>query len=168
MQAQPKARSAADGTTLELPADREILITRTFNAPMPLVFDALNNAEHVRRWWSPASRGKMTVCDVDFRVGGGYRFVMVTNSGFEVGFSGKYLEINAPTHVVQTEVFDPFPDAVNRMTVTLSEKAGKTTMVQRSVYPSRAVRDQVISTGMEDGMRESLRQLTDVIASLKP
>ncbi|APR85012.1 Putative glutathione S-transferase-related transmembrane protein [Minicystis rosea] len=158
--------SANDGTTLELPSDREILITRSFSAPTHLVFEAMTRPEHVKRWWSPRSRGVMLVCDIDLRVGGGYRYVMRTNDGMEVGFSGKYLEIDAPHRVVQTEVFDPFPDSPAMVTVTLTEHAGTTKLASLSRYPSKEVRDMVISTGMESGMRESMLQLSEVVASI--
>jgi uncharacterized protein YndB with AHSA1/START domain len=158
--------AANDGTTLTLPSDREILITRAFDAPARIVFEALTRPEHVRNWWAPKSRGAMLVCEIDFRVGGAWRYTMRTNDGYEVGFSGTFLEITAPSRVVQTEVFDPFPDAASTVTMELVEKDGKTTMTCRSLYPSAEIRDQVIATGMEDGMRESYRQLTDVVRSL--
>ena len=160
------AGTSDDGTQLELPTDREILITRSFAAPARIVFEAITRPEHVRRGWAPRSRGEMLVCEVDFRVGGGWRYVMRTNSGMEVGFSGKFLEIEAPLRVVQTEIFDPFPDAASVVTVTLREAAGRTTLESRILYPSREVRDQVIATGMEHGMRESYRQLTEVVDAL--
>lgn len=96
-----------------------------------------------------------------------WRYLMRASNGFEAGFSGKYLEIEAPHRVVQTEIFDPFPDAVSVVTVLLTESGGKTTLTSRSRYPSQEVRDQVIASGMEDGMRESFRQLTDVVASIE-
>jgi uncharacterized protein YndB with AHSA1/START domain len=157
---------ANDGTTLELPSEREILITRTFHAPASIVFEAVTKPEHVRRWWAPKTRGEMLTCEVDFRVGGKWRYTMRANRGFEVGFSGSFLEIEAPTKVVQTEIFDPFPDAVSTVTMQLREAGSDTTLTVRSLYPSREVRDQVIASGMEDGMRESYRQLADVVGSL--
>jgi uncharacterized protein YndB with AHSA1/START domain len=155
-----------DGTVLSLPSDEEILITRAFVAPARIVFAALTRPEHIRRWWAPASRGEMTQCDVDLRVGGAWRFVMRTTAGMEVGFSGRFLEIEAPTRIVQTEIFDPFPDAPSTVTLTLVEEAGVTTMTSRIRYPSRAIRDQVIATGMEHGLRESYQQLTTVVQQL--
>jgi uncharacterized protein YndB with AHSA1/START domain len=159
--------SANDGTKLELSSDREILITRVFKAPARLVFEAMTKPEYIRRWWAPKSRGEMLTCEVDFRVGGKWRYTMRANRGFEVGFSGTFLEIDAPTRVVQTEIFDPFPDAASTVTMLLVETAGETTMTVRSLYPSKEVRDQVIASGMEDGMRESYRQLTEVVSSLE-
>jgi len=161
-----KKSESNDGTTLTLPSNEEILITRAFDAPAHMVFAALTKPEHIRRWWAPASRGEMLQCDVDFRVGGAWRFVMRANAGFEVGFSGTFLEITAPTRVVQTEIFDPFPDAPSVVTLELVEANGVTTLTSRIRYPSQAVRDQVIATGMEHGMRESYQQLTSVVQQL--
>jgi uncharacterized protein YndB with AHSA1/START domain len=155
-----------DGTTMEVVGEAEIRISRTFDAPARIVFEALHRPENVRRWWAPRSRGEMTLCEIDLRKGGGWRFQMKTVRGDLVGFHGTYLEIDAPHRVVSTEVFDPFPDAGSTVTLTLVEKDGRTTMTQRCVYPSREVRDLVISTGMEDGMRESLRQLHEVVTGL--
>lgn len=167
MTATTNERAAHDGTTLTLPSEREILITRAFDAPARIVFEALTRPEHVRSWWAPRTRGTMLECAIDFRVGGAWRYSMRTNDGYEVGFSGTFLEIEAPTRVVQTEIFDPFPDAVSTVTLELVEKAGRTTLTARLSYPSAEIRDQVIATGMEHGMRESYRQLSEVVASLR-
>jgi len=161
-----RSDSASDGTLLELPSEREILITRSFHAPARIVFEAMTQPEYVRQWWAPKSRGQMLLCQIDFRVGGAWRYVMRTNAGMEVGFSGKFLEIQATERVVQTEIFDPFPDLGAVVTVQLAEHDGSTTLTSRCLYPSKEVRDQVIATGMEDGMRESYRQLSAVISNL--
>jgi uncharacterized protein YndB with AHSA1/START domain len=160
------AGTAADGTTLELPSDTEILITRSFDAPAAIVFEAITKAEHIARWWAPKSRGAMVSCESDLRVGGKWRNVMRANDGYEVGFSGEYLELDPPHRIVQTEVFDPFPDAGSVITVTLTEQGERTTLTSHVRYPSKAIRDQVIASGMEHGMRESYLQLTDVVAGL--
>ena len=152
-----------DLTTVTLESDADVVATRTFDRPLPLVFRALHEPELVRRWWAPRSRGTMTECTIDFRVGGRWRFSMRTNSGQEVGFSGTYLEIDAPHRVVHTEVFDPFPDLASTVTVTLTEAGGRTTLTMRARYPSRGVRDMVMATGMESGMRESWQQLASVV-----
>jgi uncharacterized protein YndB with AHSA1/START domain len=164
------AKGGGDGTTLELISDREIKITRAFEAPAQVVFTALTTPELVKRWWAPKSRGEMLHCSIDLKVGGAWRYVMRANHGFEVGFSGKFLEIEAPNKIVQTEIFDPFPDTAAIVTVTLVESQGCTLMTSSSLYPSSAVRDQVIASGMEGGMRESYLQLTDVVraAALPP
>ncbi len=155
-----------DGTSMDLVGDAEIRITRTFAAPARAVFAAMHTPELVKRWWAPRSRGEMIRCDIDLRVGGTWRYEMRSVRGDVVGFHGTFLEIDAPHRVVSTEIFDPFPDAAATVTLTLVEANGKTTMTQRSVYPSAEVRDLVVGSGMEDGMRESLRQLAAVVAGL--
>lgn len=155
-----------NGTTLELPSDQEILITRAFDAPARIVFEAVTRPEHIRRWWAPRSRGEMTACSVDLRVGGEWRFAMQAKNGMNVEFYGTFREIDAPTRIVQTEIFAMFPDVVSVVTLTLTEKDGRTTLQSRVVYPSKDVRDQVIASGMEGGMRESYLQLTEVVRSL--
>lgn len=156
-----------DGTTLELRGDRDIVITRAFQAPLALVWRALTTPELVKQWWAPASRGRMTVCELDFRVGGRWRHVMRTREGdVEVGFSGTYLEIEPMSRFVNTEVFDPFPDAAATVVVTLVERDGVVTMTSTSTYPTAAIRDQVVASGMEGGMRESMQQLGAAVAAL--
>jgi uncharacterized protein YndB with AHSA1/START domain len=155
-----------DGTTMELPTDDEILISRSFDAPARIVFAAITRPEHVRRWWAPRSRGEMIHCEIDFRVGGSWRYVMRTRTGVEVGFSGTFQEIEAPHRIVQTEIFDPFPHLPSIVTVVLTETAGRTTLTSRVRYPSKEVRDQVIGTGMESGMRESYLQLAAEVVAL--
>jgi uncharacterized protein YndB with AHSA1/START domain len=155
----------SDGTTLAVVGDRALVITRVFDAPAQLVFEAITRPEHVRRWWAPRSRGEMVTCEVDLRVGGGWRYVMRTARG-EVGFSGTFRAIEPPHRLVQTEIFDPFPDSVSVVTVTLAEAGGKTTLTSHVEYPSKLVRDQVLASGMEHGMRESYRQLTELVGGL--
>jgi uncharacterized protein YndB with AHSA1/START domain len=155
-----------DGTTLTLPSDREILITRSFDAPARIVFEAITSPEHVREWWAPRSRGEIVSCEADVRVGGGWRNVMRAGNGFEVAFRGEFLEIDAPRRIVQTEIFEMFPDAVSTVTVTLVEESGRTRLEVRTLYPSKEIRDQVIASGMEGGMRESYLQLTALVARL--
>lgn len=155
-----------DGTSLELLGDNDILISRTFAAPARVVFEAVTRPEHIRRWWAPKSRGEMTACEVDLRVGGEWRFAMRTKDGREVEFFGSYRELEVPTRIVQTEIFAPFPDVVSVVTVTLTENDGATLFQSRIVYPSKQIRDQVIATGMEHGMRESYRQLAEVVGAL--
>jgi uncharacterized protein YndB with AHSA1/START domain len=129
------------------------------------VFEAHSKPEHIRRWWGP--RGStLPVCEIDFRVGGAWRYEMKRAGQMLPAFYGTFLEIEAPKRIVQTETFEPYPDSAANVTVTLVEKGGKTVLVNRSVYPSKDVRDAVIASGMEVGMRESMIQLTQVVASL--
>ena len=151
---------------LELPRDNEILLRREFAASKAHVYLAITTPELVRRWRAPRSRGEMTHCTIDLRVGGRWRYEMRTTTGFVVGFSGEYLEIDGPDRVVCTEVFDLAPDFPSMVTSTLEERGGRTTLTVRSVYPSREIRDQVLATGMEHGARESYDQLAEVAGSL--
>lgn len=160
------AAKPADAIHVQLLGDCEIEITRTFTAPARLVFAVMSQPEHVRRWWAPRSRGEMTVCEIDFRVGGAWRFGMRAKNGMNVEFFGEYVEIEGARRIVHTEIFAPFPDVVSVVTTTLAEEGGVTHYRSVVRYPSKEVRDQVLATGMEDGMRESYRQLDEVVRSL--
>ena len=162
---------AMNQTTLELRSDREIVITRTFNGPPRIVFDAWTRPELVQRWWAPGSRG-VAQCEADVRPGGHYRYVIRLHGGHEFAFSGKYIEVVAPSRLVYTEMFEPTAsgakpdDAGLIVTVTFDEHEGKTHMVSHSLCPSKEVRDQIIASGMEKGMRQTMDQLDELVASL--
>jgi uncharacterized protein YndB with AHSA1/START domain len=155
-------------TDMRLQGDREIIISRTFNAPARMVFDAVTKPELLKRWWAPKSHGVALVkCDVDLRVGGKYRYVMQQGNGPEMAFSGTYTEVTPPTRIVYDEIFEPMAGAgAVRVTVTFEEHDGKTRMVNHSVYPSKETRDAVLATGMEHGMREAMDQLDALVTSL--
>ena len=160
-------------TTMTLEGDREIVITRTFNGPARIVFDAWTRPELVRRWWAPKSRGvSIVACDADVRVGGSYRYVLRLKSGSDIAFSGTYTEVAPPARLVYTEIFEPTaagtqPDEVGIViTVTFDERDGKTNMTSRSMCPSKEIRDAIIASGMEHGMRETMDQLDELVASL--
>lgn len=145
-----------------LPSDVEILITRAFDAPAELVFDAWTTPELVKRWWA-GDRGAVTEAQIDLRVGGSWRWVMVANAGFEVAFNGEYREIDRPRRLVRTEVFEAVPDAEGLSTVTFEESNGVTTMRILSVYPSRELRDAAIASGMEGGLQAALNYLEELL-----
>lgn len=158
-------------TTLRLEGDHEIVIARTFNGPARLLFDAWTRPEQVARWWAPASLGVSVVgCEADIRVGGGYRYVL-EHDGHRFAFSGRYTEVTPPSRLVYTQVFEPAaagpgPDAqAVVVTVTFEEREGRTHLVSRTVCPSRAARDAIIASGMEQGMRETMDQLDALVAS---
>jgi uncharacterized protein YndB with AHSA1/START domain/DNA-binding transcriptional ArsR family regulator len=154
-------------TDMRLQGDREIVISRTFNAPARIVFDAVTKPELVKRWWAPKSHGAMVSCEADVRVGGAYRYVMRQGNGPELAFSGTYLEVTPPTRLVYEEIFEPMKHlGAVKVTVTFEEKDGKTRIVNHSVYPSREVRDGVLASGMEHGMREAMDQLDALVVSL--
>ncbi|HEV8630302.1 MAG TPA: SRPBCC family protein [Thermoanaerobaculia bacterium] len=151
------------------PSDREIVMTRTFDAPRALVFDAFTRPEHVRRWLLGPPGWSMVVCDMDLRVGGTYRWVWRRDDdGTTMGMGGVYREIVAPQRIVSSEKFDQawYPgEAIG--TVVLSEKAGKTTITQTILYESRDARDGVLKSGMEKGVEASYDRLEDLLASLR-
>jgi len=142
---------------------RELVITRTFNAPRALVYEALTKAEHVQRWWGPRQYGPVTAVS-DFRAGGRYRFAQGSPQG-EVAFSGEIRE-SSPERIVYTEEFEAMPGQGALVTVTLEDRGGKTLLTMRSVYQTQEDRDAVIASGMEWGARLSYLQLDEVIDSL--
>src|SRR5690349_15075412 len=97
--------------TVTLPSDTEILMSRVFDAPRHLVWETMTKPEYVKRWWCCMDGYTMPICEIDLRVGGGYRFVMIGPDGNEVGFHGEYLEIVVPARIHHTEIFEPFPDS---------------------------------------------------------
>ncbi len=160
--------AAMNATTMELRSDREIIITRMFNAPARIVFDAWTKPELVRRWWAPKSHGVVVaLCEADIRVGGDYRYVLRQAGGDEFGFSGQYSEVTPHSRLVYTQIFEPMANAgAVIVTVTFDERAGKTYLTSHEMYPSKAAREAALAAGMEHGMRESMDQLDNLVASL--
>jgi uncharacterized protein YndB with AHSA1/START domain len=157
---------ATSGTAVvTLPTDTQILITREFAAPKHLVYKAWTTPELIKRWWS-ANRGEVTVADVDLRVGGGWRFVMVTERGFEVGFHGEYREIVENERIVCTEVYEGMPGDGAVETMTFTEVDGRTTFTILVQHASREDRDAHINSGMEAGMQDAMDLLEQVAISL--
>ena len=148
-----------------LPTDEQILITREFDAPRHLVYRAWTTPELVKRWWS-GQRGEMTIAEIDLRVGGAWRYVMIADGGFEVGFHGEYRELVPDERIVSTEVFEGMPDGEALNTHTFTETDGRTTLTVLMALSSQEERDAVIATGMESGMQESLDLLEQVAISL--
>jgi len=148
------------------PNDLDIHFTRLFDAPPRLVFEAMSKPEHIKRWWGNLGAGySVPVCEVDLRVGGKWRFVNRHPKG-DAEFYGEYREINPPDRIVFTEIFAPFPDAVSVVTAVLTEENGKTRFNATSRYPSKEVRDMVLSTGMEKGAGLSYDRLDEVAMEL--
>jgi uncharacterized protein YndB with AHSA1/START domain len=148
-----------------LPSDTEIKIVRRFNAPRDLVFDVWTTPEHVRNWWG-WDKDPMTVCEIDLRVGGEWRFISVNEDYGEVHFYGEYKEIDRPLRLVSTEVFAPYPNSPALNTLTLEEGEGVTTMTILVDYPSKEARDATIASGMESGLQHSLDRADTVLATL--
>jgi uncharacterized protein YndB with AHSA1/START domain len=146
------------------PSEKEIVLTRVFDAPRHLVFDALTKPELLKRWFGP--RGwSLVVCDVDLRVGGAWRFVLRGPDGTEMGMSGIYREIARPERSVHTERFDDYPGE-SVVTAVLVEQGGKTTLTGTVLYESQEIRDAVIQSGMEHGAAESYDKLAEYLASV--
>jgi len=163
--------AVSSGTAkVTLPSDTQILITREFDAPRHLVYEAFTNPELVRRWWH-AKRGEMTVCEIDLRVGGKWRYVMIATGFGEVGFHGEYREIVPNERIVSTEAYEGIPDAdehaaVNVMTLTdLGD--GRTLLEILVEHPTKEGRDAHVESGMEDGLQDALDLLEEVAVSLR-
>lgn len=154
--------------TVTTPSDVEIVMTRLFNAPRDLVFEAMTKPEHIRQWWGRLGDGySVPVCEVDLRVGGAWRFVNAHPNG-EAGFHGEYLEVNPPDRVVFTEIFEMFPDTVSTVAAELTQEGpGKTRLTATVRYPSKQVRDMVMASGMAHGAGISYDRLEDVVAELQ-
>jgi uncharacterized protein YndB with AHSA1/START domain len=162
---------ASSGTaTVTLPTDEQILITREFDAPKELVYKAFTTPELVRQWWH-AKRGEMTVCEIDLRVGGKWRYVMIANGDIEVAFHGEYREIVPNERIVSTEIFEGLPEGVPEEesvnTATFTEDDGRTTLTILVEHSSKAYRDGHIESGMEDGLQDALDLLEEVASSLR-
>jgi uncharacterized protein YndB with AHSA1/START domain len=157
--------TASSGTAVvTLPSDTQILITREFAAPKHLIYKAWTTPELIKRWWS-ANRGEVTVAEVDLRVGGGWRFVMIAEGGIEVAFHGEYRELVPNERLVSTEVFEMVPDAEALDTMTLTEKGGRTTLTILVQHQTKEHRDMHIESGMEDGLQDALDLLERVAIS---
>ena len=159
--------------TVTLPTDEQILITREFDAPKHLVYNAWTTPELVKRWWS-ANRGEMTNCEIDLRVGGMWRYVMVTTEGgFDVGFHGEYREIVPNERIVSTETYEGLPEGVSDEqgstvnTATFVEADGRTTLTILVRAPSKETRDAIVESGMEDGLQDALDLMEEVAVALR-
>jgi uncharacterized protein YndB with AHSA1/START domain len=150
------------------PSDQEVEVTREFDAPASLIWDAHTKPELVKRWQTGQTGydgWSMPVCDIDLRVGGQYRYRWRNDEdGSEFGFTGEYKELSAPNRLVHTERFDGMVGSVTAMgdsvcTLTLTERNGRTTLTYRMWYPSKEIRDQAVATGMTDGMAASYDRL---------
>lgn len=162
------AMTSSRSAVLTLPTDTQIVITREFAAPKHLVFKAWTTPELIKRWWH-AKRGEVTVAEVDLRVGGKWRWAMVTPDGMEVAFHGEYREVVPNERLVYTEVYEGVPggdDDPAVTTATLVEKDGRTTVTHVLQCSSRESRDAIIDSGMEDGMQDALDLLEQLARSL--
>jgi uncharacterized protein YndB with AHSA1/START domain len=166
------AMTSSRAATVTLPTDEQILITREFDAPKQLVYKAFTTPELVKRWWH-ADRGEMTIAEIDLRVGGRWRYVMVTGDGVEVGFHGEYREIVPNERVVSTEVYEGLPEGVSEEeaatvnSATFTEADGRTTLTILVQATSKLSRDAIIASGMEAGLQDAMNLLEQVALSLR-
>jgi uncharacterized protein YndB with AHSA1/START domain len=164
--------ATSSGTAvITLPTDEQILITREFDAPKHLVYRAWTTPELVKRWWS-GRRGEMTLADIDLRVGGSWRYVMIAHGEHEVAFHGTFREIVPNERIVTTEVYempgaDPVADEDAPLNIiTFTEIDGRTRLSLLVQTPSKELRDAILDSGMEGGMQEGMDLLEQVARSL--
>lgn len=160
--------TTTSGLQVTTPSDREIVMTRVFQAPRHLVYDAHTKPELIKRWLFGPDGWTMTVCEMDLQVGGAYRWVWRNTSGTEMGMGGVFRELVRPERIVATEKFDTcwYPgEGLN--TTTFTEADGKTTLTLTMLYESREARDGVLTSGMESGMIAGYDRLDTLLASLQ-
>lgn len=159
---------ASTGTLqLTTPTEREIVMTRVFDAPRHLVYEALTQPELLKRWLLGPPGWTMVVCDIDLQVGGAYRYVWRNTEGHDMGMGGVYREIVPGERIVATEAFDQswYPgEAVG--TMALTEQGGRTTLTQTVLYQSREARDGVLQSGMESGVTASYDRLAELLVAV--
>lgn len=164
------AMTSSQSAVVTLPTDTQIRITREFSAPARLVYRAWTEPELIKRWWG-AKRGNVTIADVDLRVGGKWRWVAITDRGFEVAFHGEYREIVPDQRLAYTEVYE-MPGAGDAdsgaplNTITFVEHDGRTTMTAVTDCLSKDLRDAIMASGMEPGMQDAYDLLEEVAISL--
>ena len=151
--------------TITTPSDREAVVTREFNAPAALVFDAVTKPELIQRWYGPP--GSLESCESDPRVGGSYRLVMTVGGGNRMVKYGEYTEMDPPRRFVRTERYEGWDIGESFMTVELVERNGKTTLTQRFLFPSQDIRDTVMKTGLTaQGMSAFYERLDTLLETL--
>lgn len=156
------------GLKVSTPSDREILMTRLFDAPRDLVFDAFTKPHLIKRWLFGPAGWSLPVCEVDLRAGGTMRYVWRHESGTNMGMSGVFREIKRPERIVHSEIFDEdWTGGETLVTTVFSEQGGRTTMKQTILYVSRDARDAVLRSPMEDGVAQGYNRLDEVLASLQ-
>ena len=149
-----------------LRGDHDIVMSREFDAPRELVFEAWTRTEHVRRWYAGCMGMEVIVCDIDLRVGGRYRYVLRMENGEEHGFAGEYREIGPPEKLVHTHIYDPFPQSVAVVTITFEDLGGRTLMTEVTAHPTKESRDGHVMSGMEEGATGALDALEELLGTL--
>ncbi len=152
---------------VERTGDRELVVTRMFNAPAHIVFDAWTKPELLKRWWAPKSFGvSLFECESDLRVGGTYRYAFGRDPKNPEVFSGRYIEVNSPLRLVLTQVYERMSHAGEAVvTATFEESQGQTRLTLHQLFPSKEALEGALASGMEPGMRVTLDQLDTLVAS---
>ena len=158
--------SGSHQLTVATPSDREIVMTRVFDAPRDLVFEAHTSCEHMSQWWGPR-RYEIASCEMDFRPGGAWRIVHRGADGDEHGFRGEFREIVRPERIVWTFEFEGMPGHVSVDTVTFEEHDGKTTLTATSVFDTVEDRDGMLQSGMQEGAAETWDRLEEYLEELR-
>jgi len=156
-------------TSVERPSERELVVTRRFNGPAHILFEAWTKPELLKRWWTPKSRGvSLFECESDVRVGGAYRYAFGRDPRDPEVFSGRYMEVDRPTRLVLTQVYERLPNAGEAVvTVTFEETEGTTLLTLRQLFPSKEALDGAVASGMESGMRETFDQLDELVVTVR-
>ena len=152
-------------STLTLPSDREIEMTRVFNAPAQILFDVWTKPEHVKQWYGVRST-TVTVCDIDLRVGGAWRWVVTKPGGMEIAFSGVFVEIDPPRRLQRTERFEAMPGGEALVTLTFDEAGGRTTLTMNMLFDRAEDRDVCLRSGMDLGVKECFQNIDKLVAAL--
>ncbi|MGA7329822.1 MAG: SRPBCC family protein [Rhodomicrobium sp.] len=168
-QARTGESTIRNETIVERSADRELVVIRTFNAPVHIVFDAWTKPELLKRWWAPKSFGvSLFECESDLRVGGAYRYAFGRDPKHPEVFSGRYVEVNSPSRLVLTQVYERMSDAGEAVvTATFEESQGRTRLTLHQLFPSKEALEGALASGMELGMRVTLDQLDALVASMR-
>ena len=164
-ESEPAPMNNQNRTTVARKSDRELVVTRTFNGPPRIVFEAWSKPELFKRWWVPKSAGvSLLSCEMDVRVGGKYRLVFATASSKQMAFFGRYIDVTPHARLAWTNEEGGEEGAVT--TVTFEERGGQTLLVMHDLYPSREALDGALASGAVDGMPETLDQLDELLVSL--
>jgi uncharacterized protein YndB with AHSA1/START domain len=165
--ARGSERGPKNATTVDRRSDRELVVTRSFNGPARLVYDAWTKPELLKRWWAPKSLGvSLFRCEADVREDGQDRFEFGHDPSNPMVFSGTYTEVTPRSRLVCTQIFEQMRAAGEAViTVTFEERDGRTELVAHQLYPSKQALDGAIASGMEKGMRETYEQLEELVAT---
>ena len=168
-QARTGESTIRNETIVKRTADRELVVTRTFDAPAHIVFDAWTKPELLKRWWAPKSFGvSLFECESDLRVGGNYRYAFGRDPRYPEVFSGRYVEVTSPSRLVLTQVYERMSDAGEAVvTATFEESQGRTRLTLHQLFPSKEALEGALASGMETGMRVTLDQLDALVVSMR-